>query len=513
MKTQKWIFLLSAISVSLLSDPVQAQESASQSVVQVLREEFEKMKAHYEAQIQSLQTRLMKLEEAQTPRVTAAVASAPAFAAADGEKEIKMPPRVEALPERGSLLEAAGLPRAEIFGARIGGFFVGSANYNSHIQMLPEFAGGAPALSDARRYNFRFDKFGLGVSKVFAPWLSASASMEIESHRDRHTHLITATDLNRRGCPIARACERFGAEDPEIVVSLDKFAVTGIAPLGNGLSLSLGRYDVPFGIERHDESLLLTATTSEVFRYGRPNRMTGFQSTYTVAPWLDVAGWVVNRWEAETTHDDFNDNNRGKSFGGRIGFTPLAQQRLLNVGLGGFYGPEQENSDNRRWVMDVDFTWTPAREFLLAGEFVYGREENVELRERGIPFARADGIKDTSWWGFYLLGHYDLFDWLGLSLRYGLFKDIDGARTGVAQRLQSWTIAPVVHLSRLIPELRPMGATYARSRHPIDWLDLKLEYRINYSNRQVFSFTEPGIAILRASKTNHQFQTQVVVNY
>jgi hypothetical protein len=33
---------------------------------------------------------------------------------------------------------------------------------------------------------------------------------------------------------------------------------------------------------------LLTATTSEVFRYGLPERMTGFQIGYPVAPWLDV---------------------------------------------------------------------------------------------------------------------------------------------------------------------------------------------------------------------------------
>ncbi|MGH9894901.1 MAG: outer membrane beta-barrel protein, partial [bacterium] len=387
-------------------------------------------------------------------------------------------------------------------------------NYNSHIQMVPELAGGAPALADARRSNFRFDKFGLGVSKTFAPWLSASASIEVESHRDSHTHLISAADADRRGCPVGLACERFGAEEAEIEVLLDKFAITAIAPLGNGLSLSLGRYDVPFGIERHDEPLLLTATTSEVFRYGRPNRMTGFQTTYTFAPWLDVSGWVVNRWEAETTHDDFNDNNRGKSFGGRIGLTPITRGTPLNVGIGGFYGPEQDEvSGNKRWVVDLDVTWTPIRELLLAGEFVYGQEDDMELRERGTPFASPERITDVSWMGFYLLGHYDLYDWLGLSLRYGLFRDSDGGRTGVKQTLQSWTLAPIVHLSRLIPELRPMGAAYARTRHPIDWLDLKLEYRLNHSNERVFSVAEPGTAILDADSTSHQFQTQIVVNY
>ena len=69
--------------------------------------------------------------------------------------------------------------------------------------------------------------------------------------------------------------ERFGTEEAEIEVNLDRFHLTAVAPLGNGVALSFGRFDVPFGMERHDEPLLLTATTSEVFRFGRPERMTG----------------------------------------------------------------------------------------------------------------------------------------------------------------------------------------------------------------------------------------------
>jgi hypothetical protein len=515
MKKRNCIIVTILFFTCWFPSPAEAQEPAVTTEVARLRAEMEKMKAKHEAEMKALQERLMKLEEVQTPRATPAVAPSASIASTqDGEKEIKLPSPADPLPERGSLLEAAGLPRAEIFGARIGGFFVGSLSYNSDIQTVPEFAGGFPALSDARRSNFRFDKFGLGISKTFAPWLSASAAIVVESHRDRHTHLISAADPNRRGCPVGLACERFGAEEAETEVVLDKFAITAVAPLGNGLGLSLGRFDVPFGIERHDEPLLLTATTSEVFRYGRPNKMTGFQTAYSFAPWLDVSGWAVNRWESETTHDDFNDNNRGKSFGGRIGVTPFARTELLNFGIGGFYGPEQdEKSKNRRWVVDMDLTWTPIRELLLAGELLFGQEDKVELRERGTPFPSPEQIKDASWWGFYLLSHYDLYEWLGLSLRYGLFKDQDGARTGVAQRLQSWTFAPIVHLSRLIPELRPMGATYARTRHPIDWVDFKLEYRLNRSNKPVFSINPPDTAILDAHKTSHQFQAQVVVNF
>lgn len=326
------------------------------------------------------------------------------LAQAPGEREIQLgSPR-----EQNTLLGVMGLPRLEIGGLRIAAFAVGSFSYNSHIQMVPEFAGGAPALADPGATNFRFDKFGLGVSKTFASWLSAGASFEVENHRDRHTHGFDP----EFGCPGAGPCmERFGEEEAEIETNLDLFRVTAVAPLGNGLALSFGRFDVPFGIERHDEPLLLTATTSEVFRFGRPEKMTGFQVSYPFAPWLDASVWVVNRWENENTgEEDFNDNNRDKSFGGRIGFTPFQGQGLLNIGLGGFWGPEQDDiNSNKRWVIDFDVTWSPLPQLLVAGEFVYGGEENREMRQRGGPIAAPAEVRDVHWWGLYVMAYYEFY--------------------------------------------------------------------------------------------------------
>jgi hypothetical protein len=243
--------------------------------------------------------------------------------------------------------------------------------------------------------------------------------------------------------------------------------------------------------------------------------MTGLQASYTFSPWLDVSGWVVNRWEAEVTDDDFNDNNHAKSLGGRIGITPISRDGLLTFGIGGFWGPEQDdNNDDVRSVLDVDATWTPVPRLLLAAEAVWGQEENVSFRRRGIPIEdpAVEG-QTVHWSGFSLLTHYDFLDALGASLRYGYLKDNDGARTGIAQTLQSVTIAPVFHLSRLIRDLGKTGTTFPRTRHPIDWVDLKFEYRMDFSNRTAFSDAEPGTNLLSASKNSQRFQLQAVVNF
>src|SRR6059058_1250553 len=496
--------------------------AASSAFAQTGPSEIEQLKQ----ELRRMQERLQKLEQ-QQPQApppsppasgaatgpTAAPASgaaaaqaprAPVLAQRPGEREIQL--------EREHPFEVLGLPKPELGGVRFSGFFVGSANYNSHIQMVPEFAGSIPVSSEPRRTDFRFDQFSFGAFRTFAPWLSAGASIEVERHGHRHSHGFDP-DF---GCPGSGLCvEQFGAEGIETEVSLHRFNITGIVPIGNGLALSFGRFDTPFGYERHDAALNLTATTSELQRFGRPQSMTGFTVAYQFAPWLDATAWIVNRWENETTEDPLEDNNRDKSFGGRLGFTPLHGNQLLNVGIGGWRGPERdEDSKHERWILDLDVTWTPLPRLLLAGELVYGGDSGVSFRRRGTPIAApAVNNQDVNWFGLYALAHHDLTRWLGLSFRYGVFDDKDGARTGVAQTLQSFTIVPIVHLSRLIPDLRPLGVTYARTRHPLDWVDLRLEYRLDHSNKSVFSDAKPGVPIPDADRDSHQVTLQFVLNF
>jgi hypothetical protein len=93
------------------------------------------------------------------------------LAQAPGEREVQLE---STRMSGGTLFDALGLSRPEFGGLRLSAFVVGSFSYNSHLQLVPEFVGGTPALADPESTNFRFDKFGLRVAKTFAPWLSAS---------------------------------------------------------------------------------------------------------------------------------------------------------------------------------------------------------------------------------------------------------------------------------------------------------------------------------------------------
>lgn len=406
----------------------------------------------------------------------------------------------------------AGLAGSALAGVRLSGSFVGSASYNDRIQIVPEFAGSAPVSSEPGSIDARFDGFTIGAFKTFAPWLSAGASIEVERHGHRHSHGLDP----EFGCPGDGPCvEQFGAEEMETELALHRFGITAVAPIGNGLALSFGRFDVPFGLERHDAPLNLTATTSELQRFGRPQSMTGLQAAYAVAPWLDATAWVVNRWDNETTEDGPEDNNRAKSFGGRVGFTPLHASQLLNVGVGGWWGEERgPEIEGGRWILDADVTWSPLPTLVLAAEVAYGGEPHVSFRERGAPFAAgAVSDRDARWVGAYALAHHDVAPWLGVTVRYGVLDDPDGARTGVEQVLQSLTVAPILHVSRLVRGAPPLGAAYARTRHPLDWADLRLEVRLNRSSEPVFSGAEPATPLASGARTGRQITLQSVVNF
>src|SRR2546427_8259074 len=369
------LILIVAVLLAMPASPGFAQTSAPASEIDQLRQELRRM-----------QERLQKLEQAQpAPAPVAApasplipVAQVPPMAPRPGEREIQL--------DRDHPLEVFGLSKPELGGARISGFFVGSANYNSRLQMVPEFAGSIPVSSEPNRVDFRFDNFTFGVYKTFASWLSAGASLEVENAVHRHAHGFDP-DF---GCPgMDRCVEQFGSEAGTTVVSVHRMTITGIAPLGNGLAISFGRFDTPYGYERHDAALNFTATTSELTRFGKPQSYTGFQAAYSFAPWLDVVGWIANQWENETTENGFQDNNSAKSFGGRLGVTPFQGDQWLNFGIGGWLGPARgEDPRHNRWIIDARLKGPPTPRLVFIGEGGVGAGGPASLRPRRAVVAR-----------------------------------------------------------------------------------------------------------------------------
>src|SRR2546430_13460651 len=90
-------------------------------------------------------------------------------------------------------------------------------------------------------------------------------------------------------------------------------------------------------------------------------------------------------------------------------FRSLSGAQLLNFGVGGWWGPEQDNTTRLdRWILDFDVTWTPLPRLLLAGELVYGGDSGVSFRRRGATdVAPSRDHQDVKSPGFSSLRPYD----------------------------------------------------------------------------------------------------------
>jgi hypothetical protein len=225
--------------------------------------------------------------------------------------------------------------------------------------------------------------------------------------------------------------------------------VSYVAPLGRGLRLDAGKfvtaagYEVIEGYDGYNDNV----TRSFLFGYAIPFTHTGVKATYPFSDSLSALLMVVNGW------DDARDNNRSKSVGAQVSYAPNA---ALSVSLFGMTGPEGSDDDSHsRTLFDLVTVWHATGQVTLGLNGDYGSEDG----------AVVEG-KTATWRGAALYVKVRLGGRSSLALRVERFDDVDGARTGVAQRLSEITLTPEVH--------------------PTDHLVVRTDLRLDRSDRSVF---------------------------
>lgn len=234
-------------------------------------------------------------------------------------------------------------------------------------------------------------------------------------------------------------------------------------PLPFESTFQFGKFNVPMGWELLDPVDMYQFSHALVFNYGIPTNVTGALLAMTFNPALDLQLYAVNGW------DRLNDNNKMKTFGGRLGITPT---KGANVGLSFITGPEQDNNeDDYRTVFDADLTLELIPKLLIGGEFNYGVEENASLRAGG---------GNAKWIGGLLMAHYDFTDIVGLTFRFDIFNDKDGAR------LPNDTLGlPIGDPNRVVGQTA-YALTFAPTFALAKGVGFLVEFRYDKSNEDVF---------------------------
>ncbi|MFZ1685701.1 MAG: porin [Candidatus Zixiibacteriota bacterium] len=219
-------------------------------------------------------------------------------------------------------------------------------------------------------------------------------------------------------------------------------------PSGNDRwQVKVGRFNSPIGFEQSDPLGSYLYTRGFIYDYALPSDLTGFMTTAQLSKRWDISLLAVNGWNRNS------DNNTGKSLGLQTG---LQLGTNLSAGLSILAGPEQdENNSSIRTIFDGTITLTTSASDYFTLEFHRGTETKALVDDA-----------TALWSGVMAAGHYQLINDFSVTARADHFRDRDGNRTGVAQNLTGFAIAPTWSV--------PSGP------------DLVLEMRQNWSNQPSF---------------------------
>jgi TolA-binding protein len=254
-------------------------------------------------------------------------------------------------------------------------------------------------------------------------------------------------------------------------VALKEAYVDYIAPVGKGLTLTLGKFVTPAGAEVIESNGNWNYSRSILFYYAIPYFHFGLSAKYAFNTKWAVTGYVVNGW------NNSEEVNTGKTFGASLAYTPNAKWSITENYLAGpqdnaFYNNTNAGSsgpnDNWRQLEDATIAYTPNAKwaFMLNGDYGYGDKFRIP------PF--GINSQPVSWWG---TAGYVKYQWSAktyFAIRGEYFADPNGFElfAGTAGAFGNNT-----HVSE-------GTATYAYNLTRD--LQTRFEFRDDLSNRPIF---------------------------
>jgi len=208
-------------------------------------------------------------------------------------------------------------------------------------------------------------------------------------------------------------------------------SISYLAPIGRGLRFDAGKFVTHIGGETIETVKNWNYSHSFFYTYAIPFQDTGLHVSY---PWSDTLYtdfYLLNGWNGSI------DNNKGKSMGPSIGWTPVPWLSLVTNYL---VGPERTGNADLRHLWDTQLMLGPFNGW----NFMVNTDLAVEDNAR---FATVtSGSRKATWGGVTGYARYKVNDWLEPSLRLEYYNDHHGFTTNLDQDLIGLTFTPNIKL-------------------------------------------------------------------
>jgi hypothetical protein len=233
----------------------------------------------------------------------------------------------------------------------------GSYAYNFHDPTGPTNPGpgnfssngnGQNAGSSGLFYPFHPDHNSFQVDQV---WFDIGKETTAESRGGFHATILygtTATFLGQ-GSPAGGRSNSDSTSDYYV----HQAYVNYLAPVGEGVQFTFGKFATPIGAETADASKNWAVTRGNVYNLLQPIDHLGLMASTDIGP-ITVAGAVVNQISLGTSSPDVNSE---KSYIGKIGFSPSDMFSIATTVAYGAEGPGStfgiNTNEQRTGIVDL----------------------------------------------------------------------------------------------------------------------------------------------------------------
>jgi hypothetical protein len=325
-------------------------------------------------------------------------------------------------------------------------YLQGGYTYNGNAGTV----GGESEQNDFRVFDHKANSFTLDLAQIVFvkdPALG-NAGYKLKISAGETAKWIHSRGLS--GAPLTSPQAGEGTDS----FDLTEAYVSYNAAVGKGMRFDFGKFVTYNGAEVIEAIDNPNYSRSFLFNYAIPFTHTGLRMSYAFSDAVNASFHIVNGWDNST------DNNKAKTYGLSIGFTPA---EVFSLTVNGMTGPEQDeqganaptvgsSSSNTRTLLDLVATIKPIKPLSIILNYDDGREDNIPGTL--LPSGTSG---DAKWSGLAGIIKYDFNDTYSLAVRGEYFDDKDGFRTGLVQKLKEVTVTPEIRLNGgviLRPEYR-----------------------------------------------------------